>query len=112
MTNKIITGERLQELCDVYLGLPDDFHYNPRIARQSNKCFDLNKLTEKWNNPKVIFCYAHQLLLFLDKQHYLQNPFYLISHNSDENITAKYLQIIPSVLFYSQKLLQSASPPS
>ena len=30
----IVTGERIQQLCDVYLGYPGDFYANPVIANQ------------------------------------------------------------------------------
>jgi hypothetical protein len=30
----IITGEKIQQLCDVYFGLKEDFDFNPVIKKQ------------------------------------------------------------------------------
>ena len=94
--NEFITGERLQELCDAYCGTHDDFNYNPRIKSQVAKHKDLTTLKDAWNNPKIIFCYGHQLTLFMEKQRLFQNPYVLVSHNSDENITDKYQVLLNS----------------
>ena len=91
---EIISGEKFQELCDVYCGLPEDFQYNPRIARQTQKHLDLRTITQAWNNPGLIFCYGHSLKYFMEKQQFFQNPFVLVSHNSDENITDQYVPIL------------------
>jgi hypothetical protein len=40
----IITGERIQELADVYIGHREDFEFNPRIREQSEKHVYLDKL--------------------------------------------------------------------
>jgi hypothetical protein len=104
----MITGERIQELCDVYLGLPDNFYCNPRIRPQVEKQKDLRSITESWDNPRTLFCYGHQLPLFIGKMQYLKNPFVLVSHNSDEQITDKYRCITdhPTLLaWYAQNML-------
>jgi hypothetical protein len=46
MTN-IVTGERIQQLCDVYLGVDGDFNFNPTIGRQTTKHIYLNNINEK-----------------------------------------------------------------
>ena len=94
LTEDIVTGERFQELCDVYCGLPGDFSYNPRIQTQTHKHLDLTTLNAPWANPMRIFCYGHTLSLFMSKQHFLLNPFVLVSHNSDQNITGEYLPLL------------------
>jgi len=94
MTDTIVTGERLQELCPIYCGVPDDFQYNPRIFRQTEKHFDLSRLSSPWNNPSVLFCYAHRLPLFMEKRHYIMNPYTLVTHNSDENIKEQYIPLL------------------
>ena len=84
----IISGEKLQELADVYLGLSDDFNYNPYINHQKHKhknLFEINEVN-KYDNPKYIFCYTHCINILSDKIIYLKNDFILITHNSDENI--------------------------
>jgi len=94
MTDEIVTGERLQEICDLYCGLIDDFQYNPRIAQQTTKHFNLMQLTDSWKNPSILFCYGHQLKLFMEKRNFLQNPYWLVTHNSDENITEQYRPLL------------------
>jgi len=94
MTDMIVTGERLQELCDVYCGLPEDFHYNPVISKQITKHMDISHLDTLWNNPSVLFCYAHRLPLFMEKRHYIMNPYTLVTHNSDENIKEQYIPLL------------------
>jgi len=86
----MITGERIQELCDIYLGLPEDFRWNPRIRPQVSKHKDLASIAAVWDNPRILFCYGHHLPLFVEKLPFLQNPFVLVSHNSDEQVTDKY----------------------
>jgi hypothetical protein len=88
-----ITGEQIQEQCDVFLGYPEDFRYNPRILRQT-KCLDIRFLPRSWANPRRIFVYGHRLLEFMSKVDVLQNEYVLVSHNSDENITDKYISIL------------------
>jgi hypothetical protein len=104
----MITGERIQELCDIYLGLPEDFAFNPRIQPQKTKQKNLLALTESWDNPRTLFCHGHRLPLLIDKLPFLQNPFVLVSHNSDEQIIDKYRIIAdhPSLIaWYAQNVL-------
>jgi hypothetical protein len=107
-TNNIITGEKIQMKCDIYCGFIDDFKYNPKIFNQYIKCLDINNITKQWNNPNVIFCYGHRLPDFMKKIQYIQNNFKLITHNSDENITDKYLDIAnhPKLdIWYAQNMM-------
>jgi hypothetical protein len=94
----IITGEKLQELCHAYCGLLADFTYNPRILQQSSKHYALDTVDTSWNNPSILFCYGHQLDLFISKLQYIQNRFILVSHNSDTNITENYRYLADSPL--------------
>lgn len=81
-----ITGERIQQACDVYCGFPEDFRFNPVILATSAKHCNLQTLHAPWDNPPVVFCYGHRLKDFSQKLHLLQNPCVLVSHNSDETI--------------------------
>lgn len=104
----MITGERIQELCDIYLGLPEDFRWNPRIRPQATKHKDLASITGLWPNPPTLFCYSHRLPLLIEKLPFFKNPFVLVSHNSDEQITDKYRIIAdhPSLIaWYAQNVL-------
>jgi hypothetical protein len=62
--NKIIKGERLQQLADVYIGYPDDFCYNPLITREPEKNRNIRFIKNEYDNPKVVFCYTHCLYAF------------------------------------------------
>ena len=85
-SDQIITGEKIQNMADVYLGELSDLSYNPFITSQFHKHQQLDMLPEKYDNPPVVFCYTHRLGKFADKIHFFQNPFVLITHNSDDNI--------------------------
>lgn len=86
MEKKIITGERIQQLADIYIGKQDDFEYNPLIWNQSNKHVNLDSLIAEYDNPSILFCYPHHIHSFSQKINNFKNPFILITHNSDENI--------------------------
>jgi len=104
----MITGERIQELCDIYLGLPEDFAFNPRIRTQKSKQTNLDALTDSWDNPRTLFCYGHRLSLLIEKLPFLTHPFVLVSHNSDEQITDNYSCIANHPLliaWYAQNVL-------
>ena len=82
----IVSGEKLQNLCDIYLGHDSDFNYNPFIKIQKNKHVYLNNLNTDFNNPLYIFCYTNRISELSSKIHYFQNNFFLITHNSDDGI--------------------------
>lgn len=94
--NNIITGEKIQELCDIYCGVPSDLTRNPRIASQTTKHLNLEQLVEEYDNPKLVFCYSNVLSLFMSKLEYFKNKFVLVSHNEDTNVTEDYLPIANS----------------
>ncbi len=65
-------------------------------------------MNDSWDNPRILFCYGHRLPLFAEKLPFIKNPFVLVSHNSDEQITDKYRCIAdhPSVIaWYAQNVL-------
>jgi hypothetical protein len=82
----IVTGERIQQLCDIYLGVNNDFKFNPLITKQSNKHVYLNNVNTHINNPYRIFCYSHNIQLLSQKIHLFTNNFILVTHNSDGEI--------------------------
>lgn len=99
LINDMITGEQLQELADVYIGLESDFNWNPRISRQVSK--QMINIPDNYDNPRIIFCYGHRLRYLLNRLSKFNNRFFLIVHNSDENIG----QFIVEQLFNSQKVI-------
>ena len=95
---KIVSGEKLQFLCDHFLGLRKHFTFNPNIKKYQEKFVYLEDLNEKnkLNNKKIVYCYSENLknLLFLkEKLSYLQNDFILVLHNSDENFNNNCLEL-------------------
>lgn len=84
--NNIVTGEKIQQLCNIYFGFQEDFDFNPLIKKQFNKQFDLIHLKTEIDNPYYIFCYSHRINYLSSKIHLLKNKFILVTHNSDFNI--------------------------
>ena len=119
MNTIFISGERIQRLCDVYIGGLGDVHWSPH----SPKCIHIHSILQKsnisqhylvpapkkkWNNPYTIFCCGHRLPEFQQIQHMMQNPYILFTHNSDTNVTNKYIHIANHALlrvWYAQNLL-------
>lgn len=87
---QIVTGERIQNCANVYIGNAEDFNFNPYIQSQKNKqelFSEFSKLSNiKYDNPGIVFCYSHCIHQFKNIIHLFLNPFVLITHNSDENI--------------------------
>jgi len=115
----IITGEHIQQLADVYIGNMDDFYWNPVITVQREKHKYLSDFYsgEPYNNPHLVFCYGHVVPKLADYLQLFQNPFVLISHNSDENIqdtasTQRILACDQVIRWYAQNicLLTSEHP--
>jgi hypothetical protein len=103
-----ISGEKIQQLCDVYIGTLNDLNYNPKISIETYKHINIDMLNNDWNNPKLIFCYSCSLDKLMNKLHLFKNKFILVSHNSDNNITEKYLRIAdhPLVIkWFSQNII-------
>jgi len=58
----IITGEKIQTLCEYYIGTKDDFNYNPIIRTQTSKHINIDNYNIeiiKKLEVKNIFCYTH-----------------------------------------------------
>ena len=96
----LVTGERLQELCDVYCGAELANIKNPRTMADTTKHINLTALNSAWNNPKIVYCYGDALSVFCKKVQFFKNPFVLVTHNSDINITDVF-----SVLLNDKKIL-------
>jgi len=87
MLEEIISGERIQQIADIYLGTPGDFMYNPVIFEQIEKHQILDDIDGPFDNPPTLFLYSHLLEPFSKKLQYFTNQFTLITHNSDYNLT-------------------------
>jgi hypothetical protein len=91
MAVEFISGEKLQMLCDIYIGLRASIA-NPKIEKE--KYIQVSALPEQWDNPKRIFCYSDTLCEFMTNLHKLKNPFLLVSHNGDTNISNTFMPIL------------------
>jgi len=83
---EIITGEKIQEIADIYIGDESKLHSNPRIRPQINKHVKISDIKTPFQNPLIIYFYTDQIVKISRIIEYFQNPFILISHNSDQNI--------------------------
>ena len=88
-----ISGEKLQNIADLYLGNGENFVCNPFIMAQTDKHQLLDDITGPFDNPAILFLYPHIIDLFVPKLKWLKNPFTLITHNSDFNLTADNIDI-------------------
>ena len=110
MISEIVTGEKIQQQCNLYIGNAGDFNFNPIIAKQHDKHLHINSINKEFDNPYYIFCYSHLIHELSSKIQYFNNPFILITHNSDQNIenneiTNAILQCNNLVKWYAQNIL-------
>jgi hypothetical protein len=107
----IPSGEKFQQLANVYLGYFSDFSYNPLILRQLNKCLEISNIPSNWNNPPLIFCYSNRILELATKINSFNNNCVIIFGNSDENITydkcKDFIKSSKIIHIYCQNLLFS-----
>jgi hypothetical protein len=87
----IISGEKIQLLAQLYIGSDIDFKSNPFIFYNSDikPIVDLRRVAhqkQRLNNPKIVYCHGHYIPVFSMYSDLLDNPFILITHNSDYNI--------------------------
>jgi len=81
-----ITGEKIQEIADLFIATPDMLNFNPSITEKHSKAFNIYNLNSVIDNPKYIYTCSANLDIFKEKICYLKNPFILITHNSDHNV--------------------------
>jgi hypothetical protein len=83
----IVSGEKIQLIANLNLGYSYDFQ-NPYIIENSKNVdfIDFRCLSE-YDNPSLMFCYGHRIDELSIHFHKFKNPFILISHNSDCNIS-------------------------
>jgi hypothetical protein len=84
--DKIITGEKIQQFANIYLGYNQDFNYNPLISKDAHKHVCITDISTPYDNPYIIFFYTHMIHNVASIIHLFNNPFILLSHNSDYNI--------------------------
>jgi hypothetical protein len=87
----IVTGERIQDLCEQFFGDLCDINYNPKFVNSQKWMFCNNKSI---NNKSVIFCYTHNVNTLFSMIDYFQNSFILVLHNSDGEINESHVKNI------------------
>lgn len=102
---EIVTGEKLQILCDYYIGKNRDFRFSrSQRYKEKNKTIDIEnddiikEFTNKINNNKkniLIFSYTHiihfHLLKIINMLSKLNVKFNLILHNSDHSFNENHM---------------------
>lgn len=114
----IITGEKIQNLCDYYLGTFQDLYKNPFIAKQKEKHILLeNGYQISTKKIDKIFVNTDRLHLNFEMIYtilgYITTPFCLFLHNSDHSFLSIHLRLftIPNLKkIYSQNLAIPITP--
>jgi hypothetical protein len=84
--SSIVSGEKFQNLANVFLGIPEDFKINPFFYNCKQEKLNIKNIKENYENPSIIFCFTNRINILSEKIKYFQNPFVLITHNSDDDI--------------------------
>ena len=89
----LLCGDQFLLLSDIVLrNLERNNYYDVTTWDKSNVVF-FQTINAPWNNPKLIFCNTEDCYLLKDILDYFQNPFVLLTHNSDTNVTEEYSYI-------------------
>jgi hypothetical protein len=89
-SNLVITGDRVKNIADVWLGLEDDF-----CSDYSNKKIKyMNTISMEYDNPSVVFCFCNSVEILAEKIDYFKNDFTLITHDSKFNIECNNESVI------------------
>ena len=88
----IITGEKIQMLCDHYIGNSGAV-INPKI--ETSKF--LRNIGQPFDNKKTVFCYTHSLDSVVNLLKQFKNPFTLFCGNSDGAFEEKHLKILDDI---------------
>lgn len=91
---EIITGEKIQMLCDHYIASPDKFTSNPYFKNSQEKFLNLWAQNSLIDNKQNIFCYGDLLPYLGNRLLLFKNPFILVIGNSDENFDQKYIYLL------------------
>ena len=105
--SRIVTGERLQECCEITLSTPSITSFHGRQNIKTNYLVEVDEdqngnlmppsleVITRLTNAKTIFTYTHLVPYF---QYYIapriNTPFTLVTHNSDHAITIMNFQLL------------------
>lgn len=91
-----VHGDKFLHLAQVVLRKKSrNDYYEVRGWDQKNCLFfeDIPNFPGIWANPKIVFMNTEDVEEFFNHVHKLKNPFILLTHNSDTNVTEKYLKL-------------------
>jgi hypothetical protein len=116
----IVTGEKIQNLCDYYLGTQYQFNYNPFVNSQKFKHLYIDSLDIEKQIANVtinnLFCYLPlletHLRVLVNVLSHIKTPINLFFHNGDTTFTQEHSNALLEnnniLCIYSQNL--SISP--
>ena len=93
MLCEVFSGEKFQDLADVFIGKKEDLEWNPKMGAKKEKHLYFENIPEVYDNPKLIFTFTFSVEELYKYFNRFQNKFILITHNCDENIVEKHIQI-------------------
>ncbi len=99
-TTGIITGEKIQLLCDHFIGTEEHISKNPLLWRKKYKWIRFDNLNAPFKNRSRVFCYTDALWnldLLIEKLQWLKNPFLLVLHSSDASFTKEHLKLFENL---------------
>ena len=105
----ILSGERFQNICRTFLGTSESISYNPNF-RQDPRWINIDHIKDDVCNSRIVYIHGDHLYRMYDIIKFMKNDFILISHNSDENIDNRYIELLENkkiIRLYSQNLVLS-----
>lgn len=88
-----VHGDRFLKMADIVLRKKERSDYYEVKDWTNKKILFFEDIPSSWDNPKLIFMNTEDVKEFLNHIEKLQNPFVLLSHNSDTNITSEYIPL-------------------
>lgn len=93
MSFELFSGEKFQNLADVFIGRKEDLEWNPKMGAIKEKHLYFENIPDVYHNPKIIFTFTFSVEELYKYFSRFQNKFVLITHNCDENIIEKHIPI-------------------
>jgi len=93
MNIELFSGEKFQDLADIFIGKKEDLEWNPIMGAKKEKHLYFENIPEEYDNPKLIYTFTFSVEELFKYFPRFKNNFILITHNCDENIVEKHIQI-------------------
>jgi hypothetical protein len=91
-----IHGDRFLKMAEVVLRKKSRTDYYEVQGWDKKNCVyfeDIPNIPNVWNNPKLIFMNTEDVEEFMNHLYKLRKPFILLTHNSDTNVTERFLPV-------------------